>query len=64
MVAGGVRDDAATFQLGEAEDFYQVEEGVVSAAGFESADLLVVFEFEEEVEFGGGYTAVGGVAVG
>ena len=58
-----MRDDAATFQLGEAKDFDQVEEGVVSAASFEGADLLVVFEFEEEVEFGCGCTAVGGVIV-
>lgn len=56
-------DDAATFQFGEAEDLDQVEEGVVSAAGFEGADLLVVLEFEEKVEFGGGCTAVGGVVV-
>ena len=35
----------------------------MGAAGFEGADLLVVFEFEEEVEFGVGYVTVAGVAV-
>ena len=30
----------------------EAEDGVVGAAGFEGADFLVVFAFEEEAEFG------------
>lgn len=58
MVPAAVGDDAAGPDGVDAVFFDQAAECVEGAAGFEGADFLLVFAFEEEAD--GGFGGVGG----